>query len=258
MKIEYFDTIDSTNLEAKRRFSFLKRKEFDNLHKTVLVAKTQTLGRGRLDRKFYSPPNSGLYFSAIYCKKNIIHPGIITATAGVSVCRAIKSVFDVDAKIKWVNDILIDDKKVSGILTEGILNPETKTVDAAIIGIGINLYKNDKIPSDLKDKIGAIMADDGYFDSDAVTSQKTIAEDFFKTILENLFNELDSENISAIIDEYKSRSIVLGKKITFRKIAKNESFSCTAIDITENGELVVRLENGEKKVLDSGEVTMHF
>ena len=123
VRLEYFDIIDSTNSEAKRRLGAVPPEEYRLFHKTVLVAGEQTAGRGRLGRKFYSPGGTGLYFSLVYAAGSVSDPGKITAVAAVAVCRAIKSVFNVDAGIKWVNDIFVSGKKVCGILTEGIVNP---------------------------------------------------------------------------------------------------------------------------------------
>lgn len=259
MNIEFFDTIDSTNLEAKRRFETLDSNDYEKLHKTVIVSETQTSGRGRLNRKFYSPPKNGLYFSVVYCKKNIKSPGIITANAAVAVCRAIKSIFSIDAKIKWVNDVFVNGKKVCGILTEGIVNTATKTIDAVIIGIGVNIYADKSMPDDLKEKAGAI-------NKNAISNSSTIGthneekikRNFLNCILDNIFEILDNDTKQMLaIQEYKERSMLLGKKIIVFPIINNaKSYLCTAIDITENAELVVLLDNGTKKTLDSGEVSI--
>ena len=132
-KISTFDVLESTNTTAKE----LAQNGADE--GTVIIAKEQTAGKGRLSRTFFSP-NGGLYMSII------LRPTIssekttfITAAAAVAVCRAIKTVTGIDTGIKWVNDIYLNGKKVCGILTSGAINSEKKNLDYAILGIGLNI-----------------------------------------------------------------------------------------------------------------------
>src|SRR5574344_1418381 len=152
IQFEYFDSIDSTNTEAKRQLNSLQDKKYHLWDEKGLVAGQQTSGRGRLGRKFYSPENTGIYFSIIYSSREIINPGIITATAAVAVCRAIEKIYNVSAKVKWVNDVFVNNKKVCGILTEGIVNSKTLKIEAAIIGRGINIIFNKNLPEELDRK----------------------------------------------------------------------------------------------------------
>ena len=132
-KIECEDVVSSTNLILKQRYL-----EDEGL---VVVANSQEAGIGRMKRDFYSPKDTGIYFS-ILLKPNL--PGdkthIITSMAGIAVCRALEKLLSLSPKIKWVNDIYLDDKKVCGILTEGSFSLESNTVDYIILGIGMNVY----------------------------------------------------------------------------------------------------------------------
>ncbi|MBR0486561.1 MAG: biotin--[Treponema sp.] len=115
-----FDSIDSTNKEAKRRIV-----EGAKLHKTLFAAEKQTAGRGRLERKFLSPAKKGVYFTLVYCPKTQVNPAVMTSAAAVSVCQAVEELYKTDCSVKWVNDIFSGGKKIAGILTEGITNFES-------------------------------------------------------------------------------------------------------------------------------------
>ena len=150
--VECFEKIDSTNNYAKKILSECGnlRDENGNLtdagqkyHNSVIVAECQTAGRGRLGREFVSPKKTGIYLSVIYAPENgIQEPAKLTAFSAVAVCRTLKKLFNLDAQIKWVNDVFLNGKKVSGILTEGIVNFETRKIEAAIVGIGLNIFEN--------------------------------------------------------------------------------------------------------------------
>ena len=150
--IECFKQIDSTNTYAKKILSECGnlRDSEQNLtkagkeyHKSVFVSESQTAGRGRLGRTFYSPDKTGIYFSVIYSPQNgITNPAKLTAFSAVAVCRAIKKLFSLNAQIKWINDVFLNGKKVCGILTEGFTNFETGMIESAVIGIGINITDN--------------------------------------------------------------------------------------------------------------------
>ena len=152
-KIEYFSTIDSTNTYAK---NLLEKNLNQNL---IVVANSQTAGRGRMGRSFYSPNASGLYFSlTIDLQNKNITPSQITAFSGVEVCNTIKDFFNIDSKIKWINDIFINNKKVCGILAEGIIDYTTGKIAKVVLGIGINLYKSKKdFPQEIQNIAGTVL-----------------------------------------------------------------------------------------------------
>lgn len=248
VKIKFFDVIDSTNTQAKRE---LAEEYGKSLHKTVFVAAKQTSGRGRLGRLFYSPEQTGIYLSVVYSNGNITKPAVITASAGVAVARALKKIYNVDAKIKWVNDIFVDGKKVCGILTEGIANFETGLIDSAVIGIGINITTNKNQPEELNNVAGSIIS---------CTENRRQAE-LCAEVINELLLILDggAEEIKKSMLEYKSRSFLIGKEIEISPVINMEdkNFKCVVQDVTEDAKLVVRLENGEIKYLDSGEISIH-
>ncbi len=276
VKAEHFAVIDSTNSEAMRRFSGLAPSLYPSLHKTLLVADEQTDGCGRLGRQFYSPAKTGVYFSLIFVDKAISAPSVITASAAVAVCRAISMVFTVDAKIKWVNDVFVDGKKVCGILTEGIVNPQNGRIEAAVIGIGINILENGNMPQALESVVGRICdassldlqkKSDNATDADnadAVDLEKWLFEKRERLIQETVLHilkilENPAKEFPDAMREYKRRSNLLGRTITFSPVIGDEKqfFQCTVLDITDDAKLLVKMDDGSQKTLESGEVTLH-
>lgn len=264
VRLEYFDIIDSTNSEAKRRLGAVPPEEYRLFHKTVLVAGEQTAGRGRLGRKFYSPGGTGLYFSLVYAAGSVSDPGKITAVAAVAVCRAIKSVFNVDAGIKWVNDIFVSGKKVCGILTEGIVNPLSGAVEAAVIGIGINIYFSSKMPEELSLRAGGICGSSlsSAGDENADGGKNAEMKDrLLCRIIENLVEILDGreEEFFSVMEEYKARSTLIGKTVTVSPVidSRERQYDAVVTGITDDAQLVVRTSDGREKTLSSGEVTLH-
>lgn len=262
VRFEFFDTIDSTNTEAKRRFSALPPEAYRSLHKTVLVAQKQTAGRGRLGRTFYSPPETGLYFSLLYADRTVAEPGIITAVSAVAVCRAIQSVFSVDAQIKWVNDVFVGGKKVCGILTEGITSPQNGEIAAFVIGIGINIFFSGTFPPELTSRAGGIcgasLPEAGSESAETLSTQKRL---LLSRTVENLVHILDNpqHEFSAAMTEYRLRSNLIGKTITVSPVIDSFSgqYEAVVIGISDSAELIVRTSAGTQKTLYSGEVTLH-
>src|SRR5699024_5290207 len=151
IEIEIFDKIDSTNTESLRQLKKGLIKDYK-----IILAHEQTNGRGRIGRNFYSPKDNGIYMSIII-PYNDINPLALTAKAAVSVAKSLEDIIDEKIHIKWVNDLIVDDKKICGILTEGFIDYKTDKLSNIIIGIGINLNnKNYFIPKDLENIIKPI------------------------------------------------------------------------------------------------------
>ena len=247
INVVFYEKTDSTMVQAKR---IINEKSFSNIHKTLVIATEQSSGKGRLGRSFYSPGVGGIYFSVIISDGIIENPSVITASVATAVCRAIKAIYNKDCKIKWVNDILLNNKKICGILTEGIINSVTNKIDTAIIGIGINIFVDDKaVPVELQNIIGGI-----------VDNQNNIKKtQLLCSVVENIFDIFSTkENIQAALAEYKNKSALIGKKIkVFPVIGQMDNYYyCVVEDISEDAKLIVRTESGEVKYLDSGEVSI--
>ncbi|MBR1912336.1 MAG: biotin--[Treponema sp.] len=254
VSIRFYDSIDSTNTEAKR---LLLQEDKNVLHKTVLVALQQSAGKGRFGRHFYSPAVTGIYFSIIYIPRHYMHPGFVTAAAAVGLCRSIYSVYGVHCGIKWTNDIIHKGKKVAGILTEGIASFETGSIDSIIIGCGINIIPNSSLPIDLKDSVGCICL------KNADAKRSMLCASAIQEIYAIL--DGDDEYKKEAMKEYKSRSVLIGKQITVYPLPGGtekccegtRAYTCRVLDVLDNGVLSVQNENGDVIQLQSGEVSLH-
>lgn len=232
-EIIILDSVDSTN-------NYLKKLTEENIKDgTIVIAKNQTKGRGRTGNSFFSP-DGGLYMSILFGSE--LNVESLTALSGVSVCHAIEKCTELSPKIKWVNDIYIDRKKICGILAEGTVSPDGRLKNI-ILGIGLNiLAPKDGFPEDIKDKAGALYDDTVPSD----TENKITAE-----IINFLF-EILAEKSDKYIEEYKKLSLLTGKEIEYRK--NNQIFTGQVISIDDSLKLIVKKEDGKKDVLSSGEI----
>lgn len=238
VKLYFYESIDSTNNEAKRLLAGGLESN------ALIIANEQTAGRGRLGRDFYSPKNTGLYFSYLFHpNKSLADTVFITTAAAVSVVRAIEKVSDLKPEIKWVNDVYLGSKKVCGILTEAVSDFESGKVNSVIVGIGVNVNTAD-FPETIE-KTAASLNDENL--TRAVLMQ-SLAEEIIKAA-----SDLSAPDILA---DYRAHSLVLGKKITY--IKNGETFTAKATAIGDKGELIVENENGATQTLSSGEITVRL
>ena len=248
-RVYVYQKIDSTNTEAKRRLA--ETSDVRSLNHTVIVASSQTAGRGRLGRKFYSPDSSGLYLSIIYApKEKIESPALLTATAAVGVCRALLSVYEADAKIKWVNDIFMRGKKVSGILTEGLTDFERGGISCAVVGIGVNIAPQN-FPRDIADIATSVLED-----KDADTKRSALAAAIVNEVLSIYVS--GKKGFVRAMEEYRERSMLTGKTVTVHPVVDGaEAYEAEVLDVGEDAKLFVKTGDGKTRFLDSGEVTLH-
>ncbi|MCR4742927.1 MAG: biotin--[acetyl-CoA-carboxylase] ligase [Treponema sp.] len=256
--IEAFSQIDSTNTYAKKILSQcgnLRNSDGSlteagkKYHKSLIVAESQTSGRGRLGRTFVSPAKTGIYLSIIYAPENGIKDAArFTAFSAVAVCRVIERLFSVETKIKWINDIFINQKKVCGILTEGFTNFESGIIESAIIGIGINIKDNEEIFLANKNA-GSIEGK-----NNKNISRCQLAAEVAGEVIKIL-----EEKPQELIKEYKEKSFLIGKTLTIHPVIGDEKsiYQAKAIDIDEKASLIVELPDGSRKTLNSGEVSLH-
>ena len=239
-KIQVHKSLESTNKTAK------EMAVAGAEHGTIIIADCQTMGRGRYSRNFFSPSGGGLYMS-IVLRPEAMHfknPTSVTAFAAVSVCEAIESISTKVPRIKWVNDIFIDGKKVCGILTEAVTDFESGGFDWVVLGIGINVHtRTEDFPCDLQSIATSI-----YPDEKMSGVRNRLSAEIINRILG--FETLPSE--TEIFEKYKKRLMVLGKKITV--IQNQVEYKATAIDVDSVGHLVVKNESGERITLSSGEI----
>lgn len=241
LEIEVYETVTSTNTLLK------EKAEKGAGHGTVLVAKEQTSGRGRLGKSFYSPSNTGIYLSILLRPDFTASESLfLTTAAAVATAKAIESVSEKSADIKWVNDIYIDGKKVCGILTEASLNVETNLLDYAIVGIGINICApSDGFPKELQEIATAV------FDNpkDSENKQSILIANLLNYFMD-YYTDFRSKKY---VEEYRKRSFILGKKIYV--LEQNQETMATALEIDDNCRLKVRFMDGTEKWLTSGEVS---
>ena len=239
-KIQVHKSLESTNKTAK------EMAVAGAEHGTIIISDCQTMGRGRYSRNFFSPSGGGLYMS-IVLRPEAMHfknPTSVTAFAAVSVCEAIESISTKVPRIKWVNDIFIDEKKLCGILTEAVTDFESGGLDWVVLGIGINVHtRTEDFPCDLQSIATSI-----YPDEKMSGVRNRLSAEIINRILG--FETLPSE--TEIFEKYKKRLMVLGKKITV--IQNQVEYKATAIDVDSVGHLVVKNESGERITLSSGEI----
>lgn len=214
----------------------------------VYVAAMQTAGRGRRGRSFVSVPGGNICMSFLLKPELAAADAVFLTTAAcVAVHRAIRKTTGIICKIKWVNDLYYQGKKVCGILTEAVTDCETGMVDCVIPGIGINFnIMPEQFPKELREIAGALYAGDKRID---VTRNYLIAE-----IIVQMFKVLEELSEKSFLGEYREYSMLLGRKIYI--YAGERAEKATAVEIDENGGLVVELEDGGRKVLTTGEVTV--
>ncbi|SHH42321.1 BirA family transcriptional regulator, biotin operon repressor / biotin-[acetyl-CoA-carboxylase] ligase [Caloranaerobacter azorensis DSM 13643] len=240
-KIIHFDSIDSTNIKAKQLAAEGAKEG------TVVIAEEQTMGRGRLGRGWVSPKGKGIWMSIIL-RPNIdpIDASKVTQIGAAAVWSALSKV-GVDAYIKWPNDIVLNGKKVCGILTE--MSAELNRINYLVIGIGVNVNINSQeIPKEINNIATSIKAEVGH-DVDRKFITAEILNNF-----ERFYNELIKYgSIKTSIEICRKASILLGREI---KIITNKGERrAKAIDITEQGELLIE-ENGKIEKLISGEISV--
>lgn len=233
-QLVYLEKTGSTNTVAK------KLAASGAAEGTVVIAEEQTGGRGRLTRSFWSPYGKGLWFSVI------LRPDFppmevskMTLLAAVAICKALRAQGLSGCGIKWPNDILVNGKKLVGILTE--LNASVEKINYIVMGIGINTSITEKdLPAELQGILTSL-ALEGVQADRAALLQAVLKE------LEDLYEVAKHDGFAPVLALWKELSCMLGKEVTVTSI--NRSFSGKALDLDENGNLLVQTENGLEKVL---------
>ena len=229
--IEIFNSIDSTN-------KYLKSKINEKNYGTIVISNEQTNGYGKSNREFLSNKDIGIYMSILINPNCLIEESLkITILTSVAVLSAIKSVYNLDVKLKWVNDIILNDLKVGGILCESQINLNNNIIDNMIVGIGINV-KEFEFPPSLKNIATSIENN---------TNIKISRNELISEII-NFFDLyfIDNKNY---LNLYKENSYVLGKDITV--IQNDRQFFAKAIDIDDNGSLIVQEQEKIIKLISS-------
>lgn len=247
-----FDSIDSTNNYAKK--IALEGCEDG----TLVVTEEQTAGRGRLGRSWDSQNKKGIWMSVVLRPQ--ISPeklNIITIATSVAVTRAIKKVTGIDTRIKWPNDLIVDNRKVCGILTE--MNSEVDRVNFVVVGIGINVnHTQNDFPQDIQEIATSLKL---YSCRDGAAEGKLCPNFSRSTIirqilieLEYMYNKINTADTKEFIDEWKNSSITMGREVLI--ISSTNQYTAIAKDITNDGKLVVESSDGQIKEVNSGEISI--
>lgn len=239
IEINTFDEVTSTN-------TLLKEEGKNKSEFCTIIASSQTSGRGRLGRSFYSPQSSGVYFSVLLKPELEIQKAIlITTAAAVAVTRTLEILGCENPQIKWVNDIFVNNKKVCGILTESVVNTETKKIDFAVLGVGINLVKpKEDFPEDIKNIAGAVFSEDAPF----------IKERFVAEFLNEFYKIYVNLSEAEFMFEYKNKCFCIGREISV--ISGDSVRQGTAISIDKNARLLVKFPDDHTEFISSGEISI--
>ncbi len=237
--ILFYDSVSSTNTLLRE---MADKGAKDN---RVLIAERQTAGKGRMGRSFFSPSDTGIYISIlIHPDKEIKNPVFITTYAAVAACRAIEKTTDKKPLIKWVNDIIINGKKVCGILTESVF--ENGKMKYAVMGIGFNVFYPDSgFPNEIAEIAGAICKN----------KKDLLREEIAAEFLNQFSLTMDYDSF---FDDYKKRNLTIGKKVEVINTANGDAYFATVKDIDENCCLVIKDEEGNTKTLSSGEIKIRL
>ena len=235
-----YRTIDSTNTEAKRC------SMQGAVHGTVFVADEQTGGKGRLGRKWISPPGTGLWFTLLLrpdCSP--AEAANMTLISGLAVCRAIRNLYGLDARIKWPNDIVLGSKKLSGMLLE--MSTEENQVDYVLAGIGVNANTG-SFPEEIAYKATSLQLACGH-DIRRAELLAAILNEF-----EPLLELHRDHQVSRIMQDYRELCVSIGRQVSAQR--PDGLLTGTATDITPAGELVIRTPEGKDEVIFTGEVSV--
>ena len=238
--ILHFDSIDSTN-------DYAKKIAYEVPEGTIVISEEQLSGRGRMGRGWTSPKGDGIWMSIIL--KPMIPPteaAKLTQVAAAAVCKAIRQTTELPALIKWPNDIVVNGKKVCGILTE--MAGELNEVNYIIVGPGINVNTS-SFPEELKSKATSLFLEKGEKVDRNLLTASIINE--FAVLYSAYINE---KNFANTLDICRVYSALLGREIYLVRGVEREQVK--VIDITDEGLLLVRKNDGEESTIISGEVSI--
>lgn len=240
-EVLYFDTIDSTNTKAQE----LAEKGYQS--GTLVVADKQESGKGRRGRSWVSPSGTGIFMTLMI--KPDINPNnasMLTLVAALAVAKAITSVTGEEALIKWPNDIVVNGKKVCGILTE--MNAQFDYINHIVVGIGINVH-NESFPEEISQMASSLTIEAGgkrFHRAQIIAETMAYFEQYYDTFLK-------TQDLSALVREYDE--LLVNRNKSVRVLDPKEPFDGKAMGITPKGELIVDTWES-RKLVSSGEVSV--
>ncbi len=236
----YYDTLDSTNTKAK------ELAENGRPSGTFVVAEQQTAGRGRRGRGWVSPRGTDIYMTLML--KPEINPGnasMLTLVSAMAVCNAVQNVTNEQAQIKWPNDVVMNGKKICGILTE--MSAQFDYINHIVIGIGINVH-NEQFPEEIRNTASSLLLECGKHFHRAALIEGFLEE------FERLYGiYLETEDMTGLQKEYDRLLVNKGRQVYV--LDPKEPFEGKAMGITKKGELIVDTWES-RKLVSSGEVSV--
>ena len=239
--VRYMETIDSTNLYARRL------GEDGAVEGVLVVADEQTAGKGRSGRHWTTPPGSAIAMSVLLRPR--IAPeriSMVTLVLGLAVAKAVRELYGLDALIKWPNDVVVNGKKICGILTE--MSAELMAVNYIVIGVGINSNMKE-FPEEIRTTATSIALELGR----DVSRARLIAEvmKHFETLYRSF---LETSDLSGIMSDYNTILVNIGRRV--RVLEPGNEYSAKALGIDRNGRLLVRTDEGTVRDVYAGEVSV--
>ncbi len=238
LRFKLHDSLDSTNIRAKEIGSVKTTKT-----PWIIISDQQTKGYGRYGRTFSSPAHTGIYLS-ILLKNDWKHfnAGLLTTATATALCKTIEQKLRIKPGIKWVNDVLWNEKKVSGILTEGITDMETGNLKQIVVGIGINYLTDTKIfDFATRKRAGSLRQ--------AALNSQVSRNAFIASFLNEFFSLYPDFSSSNFMDEYRKYCTTLGKEVTITQGGK--TITGIAEKISDTGALILK----DGRNFSSGEIT---
>ena len=242
--------VDSTNNVLKQYAAQGEKRDL------VLLAEEQSAGRGRRGRSFYSPEGVGLYLSLLLHPEAGPEEGtMLTTLTAAAAAKALETLSGEPVQIKWVNDVWMRGKKISGILTEGSASLEEGKLEYVIVGIGINIYEPPGgFPEEIREVAGAVFTDS--------IPRENLRNSLAAEFLKNFMGYYQAFPARDYLEEYRKRSFIIGKRI--RIIPSGASLDAgeegrrpaLALGIDSQCRLQVRYEDGTEELLSSGEISI--
>ena len=214
------------------------------------AAEEQTGGRGRLGRTFVSPSGTGVYFTILlHPALPLTHIQYATLAAAVAVTQAVSDTAGFTPEIKWVNDVLMQGRKLNGTLTEAVIEGESGTVSSLIVGIGINLRPNPVWPEEVRRVAGAIS------DFGPVPRRATLIASVL-THFEQAYSLVEQGREGELVALYRERLCCIGRKITV--VSPLEKYEAECVGLDGEGHLLIRTADGAETALSTGEISIRL
>ena len=238
--VHFYNKVDSTNLTA------MDLAQQGAPEGTVVLADQQLRGRGRDKRSWHSPAEVGIYCSIILRPTiSASMAQLLTLMTAVSIVKAIALRTGLSPRMKWPNDVLVNDKKVAGILLESKVSGTS--MEYAVIGFGINVnHASTDLPEEIR-----VNASSLFIELSEVVDRNALVVQIF-TELEKLYGRLQQEDFPMILELWRHYSATLGRRV--RIWQKDRATEGIAVDLTEEGGLLVKVESGKQEVFHAGDV----